>query len=131
MPDRANGSRGPRRRKPLAELTAKWHVDEQRWVAGFRDGVMTRYGDVVSDVVVFGSKARGDWNGDSDIDVLVLVKDDALHMKHAIQWMGHALAVPSYAVPCIIVRSEADWARKGAIGSLFHREVQYDGVSVL
>ena len=34
-----------------------------------------RHAEVVQDVIVYGSKARGDWHDDSDIDVLIIVAD--------------------------------------------------------
>jgi len=36
-----------------------------------------RYGEMLEQVWLFGSKARGDYTIDSDVDVMVIVNDDA------------------------------------------------------
>ena len=36
------------------------------------------FGDKIIDVVVFGSYVRGDYTGSSDIDILVIVKDEKI-----------------------------------------------------
>lgn len=44
----------------------------------FADAVMDRAGDVVASIIVFGSTARGETRGrDSDVDIMVLVDDEA------------------------------------------------------
>ena len=119
------------RRAKASDLTKGWHPDEQRWLKRFRDTVATKHADAVKDIVLFGSKARGDWNEDSDIDVLLIVRNDAADVQEAIQQIGHELAVPSCAVPSIVTRTEAEWARLGAMDAAFHGAVERDGVSLL
>ena len=46
---------------------------ERKWLAEFVAAVRARHGEVVQDVIVYGSKARGDCHDDSHIDVLVIV----------------------------------------------------------
>ena len=47
-----------------------------------------RHAEVVQDVIVYGSKARGDWNDDSDIDVLVIVADGAAERSKALRHLS-------------------------------------------
>ncbi len=81
--------------------------------------------------MVYGSKARGDWHDDSDIDVLVIVNNEAEHVHKTIRRTGQILAVPSCAVPSIMTRTEAEWARLGAMGAGFYKEVMREAVSIL
>lgn len=37
------------------------------------------FGEKVSKIILFGSFARGDYNADSDVDIIVLVNDDNLY----------------------------------------------------
>lgn len=37
--------------------------------------LLARYGEKLSQIILFGSQARGDANADSDIDVLVVLED--------------------------------------------------------
>ena len=84
-------------------MTKGWHHDEQRWLERFRDALAADYGDVVEKAVLFGSKARGDWRADSDIDVMVIVKDEAADALESIADMGHELVYEAgcwKAAPC-------------------------------
>ena len=46
--------------------------------------VIKRFGDEIEKIILFGSVARGDYNKDSDIDVLVVVKEDPFKMQRMI-----------------------------------------------
>ena len=41
----------------------------------FREELAARLGDRLSEVILFGSRARGEGHGDSDLDVLVAVRE--------------------------------------------------------
>ena len=112
-------------------MTKKWHPDEQRWLTEFLEAVAKRHAKVVKEVFIYGSKARGDWHDDSDIDVLLIIDNNEEDAQKAIRQMGQRLAIPSQAVPSIMTRTEAEWARLGAIDSAFHETVEREGVRVL
>ena len=50
--------------------------DEQAGVESFVAHLRQRYGDELLRVVLFGSKARGDSDAESDLDVLVVLQGD-------------------------------------------------------
>ena len=52
-----------------------WHLtpNERAGLEAFVDCLRCRYGDDLLRVVLFGSKARGDFDDESDIDLLVVV----------------------------------------------------------
>jgi uncharacterized protein (UPF0332 family)/predicted nucleotidyltransferase len=52
--------------------------DERRWLDAYRKVLAERFPGVVVDLVIYGSKARGDADAESDTDVLVVVSDDAV-----------------------------------------------------
>ena len=92
---------------------------------------MTNHAKEISDIIVYGSKARGDWNEDSDIDVLLIVKDEAEHIQNELREKGYDMADHSVMLPSILIRTEGEWAARAANGLLFHEQVERDGVSVL
>lgn len=47
-------------------------------------GVAVEYGVVVDDIILFGSRARGDFREDSDWDVLVVTRD---RVEEDVRWM--------------------------------------------
>ena len=122
-----SGNREPRSR---AALTRRWHPDERQWLEDFLAAIGEQHDDVVSRVVLFGSKARGESNDDSDIDVLVIVKDEGAARKKTIEWMAQDLAVPSYAVPSVMTRTEGQWAELEAVESPFQRAVELEGIEL-
>ena len=61
-----------------------------------------RHAEVVQDVIVYGSKARGDWNDDSDIDVLVIVADGAAERSKALRHLAYDLSLTAEALPAIL-----------------------------
>ena len=65
----------------IRELWGNWHPEERQWLDELRDTILAQYQDAVQRVVLFGSKARGDWHEESDVDVLVIVRDAAVAKK--------------------------------------------------
>ena len=130
VPTKVNGTpRLPRSGQPEAARTL--HPEEREWLDQFREMLATRFADVLVDMVLYGSKARGDAREDSDIDVLLVVSDAAAHLKRPLTQLAHELAATSYALPSIVAYTEAEWARLGRLGSPFRAAVERDGVPVL
>ena len=115
-------------------VTKGWHHDEQRWLERFRDALAADYGDVVEKAVLFGSKARGDWRAESDIDVMVIVKDEAADALESIADMGHELVYEAgcwKAAPCVLTRTKSEWAKGLRWKSGFHETVEREGITLL
>lgn len=60
------------RRDGLKYLTKR----ERRALAEYLTRLQEQFGDQVQRVILYGSKVRGDFDAESDIDVFVVVKDD-------------------------------------------------------
>ncbi len=104
---------------------------EQSWLDSYRDAVVRQYPGAVSRLLIYGSKARGDDTPDSDLDVLLVVKNEAGHLKRELRRLGHLLAAASDAVPSILAYTEAEWEQRKASGSPFRKVVERDAVAVL
>lgn len=116
------------------EVTRGWHPDEQRWLKGFREGLAANYADAVQRALLFGSKARGDGTADSDIDVMVIVKDEAADAQEEIAEMGDDLVFSAKcwkAAPCVLTRTESEWAKGLSWGLGFHEAVEDEGITLL
>ena len=118
-------------RSSRAEATWMLDPEEREWLDQFRETLAARFAGVVVNMVLYGSKARGDARQDSDIDVLLVVGNAAAHLKRPLRHLAHDLAATSYALPSIVAYTEAEWARLGRLGSPFRAAVERDGVSVL
>ena len=115
----------------IQALWGGWHPDDRKWLTEFRKAMRAKYAKVVSRVVLFGSKARGDWNEDSDIDVLVIVRDEAADQKEEIRRVGSKLSLKSTALGSVIARSEGEWASRAAARTQWYTDVEAQGVRVL
>ena len=51
-------------------------AQEQQVLLDLRRGLESLYGDRLADLILFGSRARGDADTDSDYDVLVVLRGD-------------------------------------------------------
>ena len=54
-----------------------------------------RHAGVVVRMVIYGSKARGDAHTDSDLDVLIIVRNDSGALKRTLRDIGYDLAATS------------------------------------
>ena len=115
-------------------MTKGWHPDEQRWLERFRENLAANYADAVQRALLFGSKARGDWTTDSDVDVIVIVKDEAADAQDRIAEMGDELVFSAKcwnAAPCVLTRTESEWAKGLSWGLAFHAAVEDEGITLL
>ena len=116
------------------EVTKGWHPDEQRWLEQFREALAANYAEAVTKALLFGSKARGDWTAESDIDVIVIVKDEAADAQETIADMGHELVYVAEcweAVPSVLTRTDSEWAKGLSWKSGFHEAVEREGITLL
>ena len=112
------------------EAIGEWKPVERRWLAEFISSAQAKHAAAVQDVIVYGSKARGDWHEESDIDVLVIVGDGASEQAEALGRLGYRLCAASEALPSVLTRTETEWCRWGEEDSPLRRAIERDGFSV-
>lgn len=56
--------------------------EEQSALADFVTAVRNHYGARLDDILVFGSRARGDARADSDVDLAVILRDEIADFWH-------------------------------------------------
>lgn len=108
----------------------KLTVEEQTWLLTYRRALEERYPGTVARMVIYGSKARGEVGPDSDLDLLLIVKNDAAHLKRELRRIGYLLAASSETVPSILAYTEAEWENRRKSGSAFLEAVERDAVPV-
>ena len=105
--------------------------DEQTWLDEYRRVLRERHPGVVVRMAIYGSKARGDAHADSDLDVLIIVRNDADALKRTLRDVGYDLAATSWAVPSILAYTQDEWQHRKEKGFSFQRAVERDAVAVL
>ena len=103
---------------------------ERLWLKAYRKELAEHYSRSVVRMLIYGSKARGEGHPDSDLDLLLIVKNDAGRLKRELRRAGYLLAATSDVLPSILAYTEAEWERRDKSGSVFRRAVERDGVQV-
>lgn len=115
---------------PKDELVVKLTREERMWLKAYRKEIEEHYSRSVVRMLIYGSKARGEDHPDSDLDVLLIVKDDAGRLKRELRRAGYLLAATSDVLPSILAYTEEGWDLRDKSGSAFRRAVERDGVQV-
>jgi predicted nucleotidyltransferase len=58
---------------------------DKRVIAAVRNGLQALYGDRLNEIALFGSRARGDHNEESDYDVAVFLSEYDLDMSEVLR----------------------------------------------
>jgi predicted nucleotidyltransferase len=108
---------------PLDHLLTR---EERQAVDDFVEALRRQYPDRVQDVILFGSKARGDSHPDSDIDILILVDDDDWRFSHAISRLAARISLNRDVLLGPRLIRQARWRR-----SLLYPTVSSEGIPLI
>ncbi len=100
---------------------------EQKAVAALYHTLRERYGDLIREVALFGSKARGDDQAASDIDLLVVVDSDDWRLHKEISYTITDIGL-TYEVYNLDPRiwSTSHYNQMAAIEAAFYGQIQQD-----
>lgn len=107
--------------------------NERAALGAFVARLRQRYGDDVLRVVLFGSKARGDFDDESDLDVLVVVRiSEENYWQHWLQIADIAWEVEfEYdLVLSPLIKGEAAYAQMRQWNLLINRSIEQDGIEL-
>ena len=114
----------------MALETATWTPEEQAWIKAYRQALEDQFSKLVKELVVFGSKARGSSHKDSDLDVLVVIREGDWKTKKSVADTGYALAIGTRVVPSLIVFTDEEWAFHRDREAPFWQTVVRDGITI-
>ncbi len=101
----------------MLELTK----EEQAWLDAYRKALDKKHPGTVQEMLIYGSKARGQAHAESDLDVLLIVKNEAGALKRELRRIGYLLAATTDVLPSILVYTQDEWESRKRSGSTFKR----------
>ncbi len=107
--------------------------NEQAGLAVFVDRLRQRYGDNLLRVVLFGSKARGDFDSESDLDVLVVIQmanGDYRQYWNEIVDIAWDIELAYGIVTSLIIKDKIDYAIMCKHQLLLARNIERDGIEL-
>ncbi len=112
----------------MTHLAERLSSDEVKAVEVFAERLLAEFGQDVTDVRVFGSKARGEADADSDLDILVLVSRSDYALKHAILWLACEVSLDFDVLLSPRVVPLTAWQQMAQAATLFYRTVCAEGL---
>ena len=101
---------------------------EQEALKHFKEILIQQFSSEVVSINLFGSKARGDSHGASDIDVLVVTQQDDWRLKEAIGKVATTILLDYGIYLSIKVIGQFLQQRLIHVGSPFMRNIQNEGI---
>jgi predicted nucleotidyltransferase len=105
--------------------------EEQAWLDAYREALDKKHPGAVEEMLIYGSKGRGQTHSESDLDVLLIVKDEASAIKRDLRRIGYRLAATTEVLPSILAYTQEEWENRKRSGSSFRKAVERDAVRVV
>ena len=105
--------------------------EEQSWLNDYRKAIEGKHPGVVHEMLIYGSKARGQAHAESDLDVLLVITNKAGGLKKKLRRIGYLLAATSNVLPSIIAYTQEEWESRRRNRSSFRQAVERDAVRVV
>ena len=102
--------------------------NEERAVNSFVERLFDRYPDRIRQVVLFGSKARGDSGVWSDIDILVITDDEDWRFQHAISNVASRVSLENDVLIGPRVVGQERWGRMRKERFSLYRNIAAEGI---
>lgn len=113
-----------------AQLPVSLVDDEQTAIRLLLEKLIERYRDEVQQVVLFGSKARGDFNADSDTDMLVLVSNETWDLRNSIWALAARVELDYDVIFNVQVIGVDRWQQMTRERFSLCRHVEQDGITL-
>ena len=105
--------------------------EEQAWFDAYRAALDKKHPGAIHEILIYGSQARGQSHAESDLDVLLIVKDGAGALKRELRRIGYLLAAKTDVLPSILAYTQEEWESRKRSGSSFRKAVERDAVRVV
>src|SRR5262245_66372782 len=83
--------------------------EERAWLNDYRKAIEEKHPGVVHEMLIYGSKARGQAHAESDLDVLLVITNEAGGLKKKLRRIGYWLAAHANVLPSIRADTTEQW----------------------
>ena len=104
--------------------------EEERWLRSYRQTLAQQFPGLVEQIIIFGSKARETATADSDLDILLVIREGDWRIKDRVTEPGYELSLGTNVVPSIMVYTREEWEQYRRDEAPFWQTVNRDGVVV-
>lgn len=102
--------------------------DEQAAIRTYVQDIHRQYPNEILSVALFGSKARGDDDPESDIDLLVITNSESNDFRSALWRMASEISLNYDVLISAHIFSQERWERTRQIGLPFPRAIAADHI---
>ena len=118
-------------RSATTDSLAHLKPNERAALAAFVETLSARYGEDLERVVLFGSKARGDFDAEADLDVLVVVHErDHRQYWDEITDIAWQVELDFGVVTSLVIKNADEYALMRSHQLLLARNIQRDGIEL-
>ena len=115
----------------MSEIALTLTPDEQAWLNAYIKALDAQFSEMIEDIIVYGSRARGTATQDSDLDIIVIIREGDWKIKQAVASPGYLLATGTQVVPSLLVFTLREWEDHRLMEAPFWQIVIRDGVVVV
>lgn len=111
-------------------MIGKLNETEEKAVKEFRDQLKFLGRSNIKQILLFGSKARGDYNNASDIDIFILVSKSNLDLRKDVASLTTKILLKHGFLlsPKIIEESHFSFLKE--LGTAFARNIEREGIAI-
>lgn len=117
----------------MIRLTAKTEAELKQILDELIKGVIPIFGEKLKRVILFGSYARGDYDEESDVDVMFLIDDDAKILQNkyrkAVREIISDIDFEYSTLLCSVLQNEHDFY-ECANSIPFYKNVETEGITL-
>lgn len=103
-------------------------VNRKEIAKKFADAVLKNFGDKIENIILFGSVARGMSNEESDIDILVIIKEEDFRIRRELIGMAFRVLLKTHNDISVKVLSKRDF--DAAVNISFIRHIRSEGIPI-
>jgi uncharacterized protein len=105
--------------------------NEQAAIDSFTRALQEGYAKKIARISLFGSKARGDASPESDIDVLVVLKENSPYTRQGIRRLAARISLEFDVLISVRALDRDTWEPIERYRFPFYQEIETDGIDLL